>query len=150
MNAVLRIFQNSPSSVFAPPAVPHAKRLLRWRHPVILCLIGLFMALALPEAHAADVSGTWLMAVKYGEINGTPTFILNQRDGNVTGTFKGLLGEAPVAGTVTGDAIKMSFKTQSQGQDLDVVYTGTVAGDSMSGKVEFVGAGEGTFTGKKQ
>jgi len=42
-----------------------------------------------------------------------------------------------------------STKTQRQGQDLEVVYTGAVDGDKMSGKVEFVGAGEGTFTGKK-
>jgi hypothetical protein len=123
---------------------------MRRRHPVILCLLALFVALAPPEAHAADVSGTWVMAVKFGEINGAPTFILSQQDDKVTGSFKGQLGEAVVAGTVTGNAIKLSFKTQSQGQDLEVVYTGTVDGDSMSGKVEFVGSGEGTFTGKKK
>ena len=116
----------------------------------MLCLGVLFVALAPPPAQAADVSGTWLMAVKYGEINGTPTFVLSQQGDNVSGSFKGQLGEANVTGTATGNAIKLSFKTKSQGQDLDVIYSGTVDGDSMSGKVEFVGAGEGTFTGKRK
>lgn len=145
MDAVLRIFRNDSLRGFALFATR-----MRRHHPVILCLVALFAALAPPEARAADVSGTWVMAVKFGEINGAPTFTLTQRDDNVTGTFKGLLGEAAVAGAVTGNAIKLSFKTQSQGQDLDVVYTGTVDGDSMSGKVQFVGAGEGTFTGKRK
>jgi len=127
MNASLRIFRNT----------------------LMFCLVALVVALA-PAAHAADVTGTWLMAVKFGEINGTPTFTLTQHDDKVTGTFKGQLGEADVTGTVTGSAVKLSFKTQRQGQDLDVVYTGTVDGDNMSGKVEFVGAGEGTFTGKRK
>jgi len=126
MNAGLRIFRNT----------------------VMLCLVALFGAMA--PAHAADITGTWLMAVKFGEINGTPTFTLAQHDGKVTGTFKGQLGDANVTGTVTGNAIMLSFKTERQGQDLDVIYTGTVDGDSMSGKVEFVGAGEGTFTGKRK
>jgi hypothetical protein len=121
-----------------------------FRNAAVLFLVALFVAVAPPAAHAADVSGTWRMAVKFGEINGTPTFVLTQHGDNVAGTFKGQLGEADVTGTVTGNAIKLSFKTKSQGQDLDVIYAGTVDGDSMSGKVEFVGAGEGTFTGKKK
>jgi hypothetical protein len=127
MNADLRIFRSS----------------------VMLGLVAFFVAMA-SAAHAADVTGTWLMAVKFGEINGTPSFVLSQQGDKVTGTFKGQLGEANVIGAVTGNAIKLSFKTKNQGQDLDVVYSGTVDGDSMSGKVEFVGAGEGTFTGKKK
>jgi hypothetical protein len=120
-----------------------------FRSTVMLGLVALFVAMA-SAAHAANVTGTWLMAVKFGEINGTPTFVLSQQGDKVTGTFKGQLGEANVIGAVTGNAIKLSFKTKNQGQDLDVVYSGTLDGDSMSGKVEFVGAGEGTFTGKKK
>jgi D-glucosaminate-6-phosphate ammonia-lyase len=140
MKSVLCIFRSAPLRAI----------LMSGRHLAGLCLVALFVALAPPAAHATDVSGTWLMAVKFGEINGTPTFVLTQRDDKVTGTFKGLLGEADVSGTVTGNAITLAFKTQSQGQDLQVVYTGTVDGDSMSGKVEFVGAGDGTFTGKRR
>jgi hypothetical protein len=110
----------------------------------------LFVALAPPAAHATDVSATRLMAVKFGKVNGTPTFVLTQRDDKATGTFKGLVGEADVSGTVTGQRDQIILQDAEPGADLEVVYTGTGDGDSMSGKVEFIGAGEGTFTGKKK
>jgi hypothetical protein len=37
----------------------------------------------------------------------------------------------------------------AQGADLSVTYQGTVAVDTMKGKVSLGDLGEGTFTGKK-
>jgi hypothetical protein len=120
------------------------------RPSLIACLAGLFLAVAPPAASAADVSGTWTMLVTFGDLRGNPTFVLKQQGDKVIGTFSGALGEAAVTGTVTDSAVMLSFKTHPAGQELDVVYTGTVAGDSMSGKVTFVGSGEGTFAGKRK
>jgi hypothetical protein len=99
----------------------------------------------------ADVSGTWIMTVQTQAGSGTPTFTLVQKGDQITGSYKGQLGEAPVTGTVKGNSITLTYKINAQGQDLDVVYTGTLDGDKITdGKLKLGSFGDGTFTGKKQ
>jgi hypothetical protein len=98
----------------------------------------------------ADVSGTWIMNVETGAGTGTPTFVLVQKGGQLSGTYKGQFGDAPVTGTVKGNDITITYKVNAQGQDLEIVYTGTLDGDKVSGKVKLGSLGDGTFSGKKQ
>lgn len=108
-------------------------------------------ALAIAQvAGAADVTGTWIMAVETGAGSGTPTFVLVQKGDSLTGNYKGQLGEAPVTGSVTGDDVVIEYKIDAQGQTLAVKYSGKVAGNTMSGKVSLGQFGEGTFKGTKQ
>ena len=97
----------------------------------------------------ANVTGKWTMTVTTQAGTGSPTFDLKQEGANVTGTYKGQLGEAPVTGSVKGDDLTLNIKISAQGQELAVVYTGKVDGNSVSGKVSLGELGEGTFTGKK-
>jgi len=101
-------------------------------------------------AGAADVTGTWIMAVETGAGSGSPTFVLVQKGDALTGSYKGQLGEAQVTGSVSGDDVVIEYKVDAQGQTLAVKYTGKVAGNSMSGKVSLGQLGEGTFKGTKQ
>jgi len=97
----------------------------------------------------ANVTGTWTMNVETQAGTGTPTFTLTQKGTDVTGNYKGTLGEAPVTGTVKGNDVTLKYTINAQGMELAVTYTGTVEGDSMKGKVSLGDLGEGTFTGKK-
>jgi hypothetical protein len=101
-------------------------------------------------ASAADVTGTWLMAVETGAGSGSPTFILVQKGEALSGSYKGQLGEAQVTGTVKGDEVTIEYKVEGQGGTLAVKYSGKTDGKTMSGKVSLGQLGEGTFTGKKQ
>jgi hypothetical protein len=101
-------------------------------------------------ASAADVTGTWIMAVETGAGSGSPTFILVQKGDVLSGSYKGMLGEAPVSGTVKGDEVTIEYKVEGQGQTLAVKYSGKTDGKTMSGKVSLGQLGEGTFTGTKQ
>lgn len=103
------------------------------------------------SAFAADanVTGEWDMSVETQAGTGTPHFSLKQDGGKLTGTYKGMLGEAPVTGTVKGNDVTISFEVNAQGTDLAVSYTGTVDGATMKGTVKLGDLGEGTFTGKK-
>jgi hypothetical protein len=101
-------------------------------------------------ASAADVTGTWIMAVETGAGSGSPTFILVQKGEALSGSYKGQLGEAQVTGTVKGDEVTIEYKVEGQGQTLAVKYSGKTDGKTMSGKVSLGQLGEGTFTGKKQ
>ena len=97
----------------------------------------------------ANVAGEWDFTVETQAGTGTPHFSLKQDGSNVTGTYKGQLGEAPVTGTVKGNELTINFKVNAQGTDLAITYTGTVDGSSIKGKVSLGELGEGSFTGKK-
>ena len=101
-------------------------------------------------AAAADVTGTWIMAVETGAGSGSPTFVLVQKGEALSGSYKGMLGEAQVTGTVKGDEVTIEYKVEGQGQTLAVKYSGKTDGKTMSGKVSLGQLGEGTFTGTKQ
>jgi opacity protein-like surface antigen len=97
----------------------------------------------------ANVAGEWDMTVETQAGTGNPHFSLKQDGGKITGTYKGMLGESPVTGSVNGNDISLSFQVNAQGMDLAVSYTGTVDGATMKGTVKLGDLGEGTFTGKK-
>jgi len=92
-----------------------------------------------------DVTGTWILYAEGDGNSGTPTFTFQQKGENLTGTYQGILGEADVTGTITGDQIEFTFEAE-----IVVVYKGTVDGDEMKGTCDYSEYGSGTFTGKRE
>lgn len=99
-----------------------------------------------------NLTGKWLFTVETSAGNGTPTVTLKQDGEKLTGHYSSAqLGEAELTGTIKGNDMKFAFGTDVQGVHLDVTYTGTVESkDSLKGKVNLGGLGEGTFTAKRQ
>ena len=102
------------------------------------------------QAAKVDVTGKWACTVETSAGAGSPTFTFKQDGEKLTGHYVGTFGEADLTGTVKGADIKFSFSVDVQGTKLDETYTGTVDKDSMKGKVDIAGIGEGTFAGKRQ
>ncbi len=115
----------------------------------VIAAVLLMMTLPAVAADTANVAGEWALTVETPNGTGTPSVIFKQDGESLTGTYKGRLGEAPIKGTVKGNAIKFSVTLSVQGQDLEIEYSGTVDGDSMKGKAKFGDFGEGNFTGKR-
>lgn len=114
--------------------------------------IALLACACLPGAVSAadvNVAGRWELTVETQMGTGTPHFDLEQNGSAVTGTYQGQFGEAPVSGTIKGKDLQLSFKVNAQGMDYEIVYTGTVEGDTIQGKVSLGDAMQGTFTGKR-
>jgi len=97
-----------------------------------------------------DVSGTWAFQVEFSGGTGNPTMSFKQDGEKLTGHYSGQLGEAPLAGTIKGNAIEFSIDVDIQGTAAHIVYSGTVDKDSMKGTVKLGDLGEGTFTAKKK
>ena len=109
------------------------------------------LALSLAPVLAADVTGTWNLAVELSVGSGNPTIVLKQQGEKLTGTYTGTLGEAPVQGKITGDNVEFWFEAEAAGQKFRATYKGTVkSGNSMQGTVDYSGIGDGTFTAKKK
>ena len=117
---------------------------------MMLVSVAAIGALSLPALAAdANVAGTWTMTVESQMGTSNPVFTLTQKGTELAGTYKGQLGEAPVKGTVKGNAVELKYNINAQGMDVAVTYSGTVEGDAMKGKVSLGELGEATFTGKK-
>src|SRR5262245_12277789 len=97
-----------------------------------------------------DVTGTWSFQVETDAGSGTPTMTFKQEGEKLSGHYSGQLGEAPIVGTLKGNAIEFTIDVSVQGADLHIVYSGTVEKDSMKGKVKLGDLSEGTFTAKKK
>ena len=119
---------------------------------LLIAAIALAMPIALLGQSAVDVTGKWVFTVETSAGSGTPTVTLKQDGEKLTGHYSSAqLGEAELTGSVKGTTITFMFGTEVQGTHLDVTYSGTVEGkDSMKGKINLGGLGEGTFVGKKQ
>jgi hypothetical protein len=94
----------------------------------------------------ADVSGVWNVEVDLGGNTGNPVFTFKQKGEELTGKYKGQLGEADLKGKVTGNKIEFSFAVGDLGK---AVYTGTIENDTMKGKAKYGDQLEGTWTGKR-
>jgi hypothetical protein len=67
----------------------------------------------------------------------------------IGGNFTGDAGAAPVSGTIDGDAVAFAATVTTPMGQMELKFSGTVAGDSVSGQVQFGSFGSGTFTGEK-
>jgi hypothetical protein len=75
---------------------------------------------------------------------------LTQNGQKVTGTAASPLGaEGPVSGTCKANVLTLAQKLQSPMGEIQLDWTGTVTGNTISGNVKFGDIGNGAFTGSK-
>jgi hypothetical protein len=119
---------------------------------LLVAVLSMAMPIALVAQSSVDVTGKWVFTVETSAGSGMPTVTLKQDGEKLTGHYSSqTFGEVDLTGSVKGTAINFMFGADVQGTHLDVTYSGTVEGkDSMKGKVNLGGLGEGTFTAKRQ
>ena len=111
--------------------------------------VSMILALALPLV-AADVTGKWTFQVDLDMGSGSPMFTFEQDGEQLTGTYSGALGSAPLKGTVKEDRIEFTFEGDYDGQQFTVQYTGTISADeTMKGKCDYAGQASGTWTARR-
>jgi hypothetical protein len=90
------------------------------------------MAIAADEP--AKVAGTWEMTSQSPRGSRTQTMTVTQDGATIKGTIKGQRGESPLEGIVTGNKLSFTVKRDTPNGTFTIEYTGTVDGDSMTGK----------------
>src|SRR5579872_1033891 len=97
---------------------------------------------------AADITGTWSAEVMLDAGSGTATFVFEQKGETFSGTYSGVLGQAKLAGKITGDQVEWSFDGGPAGK---VTFKGALDGAAkMKGTAEYGQLGKGTFTAEKK
>lgn len=112
----------------------------------------LLTLMAASAAWAVDYSGAWDADVELDGGSGTAHFEWKQTGGKLTGTYSGLMGDAKVTGTVSGDRIEWTFSSNPDGGDtVTVNYRGHLASDgTIQGECDYGPLGKGTFTARKK
>ena len=126
------------------------------------------VALSLPaetqaqESTTPDISGEWQLTREGGRGGGGrgggggrrgaggPTAMAIEQDGNTfTGTLELRFGTSDIEeGTINGDEVSFKVSFESPRGTIEMVYTGTIEGDTMSGTVSGGFGGVGNITWK--
>lgn len=101
------------------------------------------------EKPAATMTGTWAIEAHHSAGTSTPTVTITQTGEKLTGKYVGSYGEAPLTGTIKGTEFTFTVEIGTE-QKVEVVYTGTLDGNTIKGSLTMGEMGEGTFTGKRK
>jgi hypothetical protein len=105
---------------------------------ILILFAGLLLMVG--SAIAQDVAGEWEMTTTGGRAGrgggggGAQTFTIVQDGEKITVTMAGRMGEMTGEGTIKENKIEWTFTMETPRGNMEMSYTGTVDGDSMSGK----------------
>lgn len=111
----------------------------------LLALIAAAGVMLPVAARAQSLGGDWDagMNTPGGTINFGLSFTVH--GDTVTGTVHRSAGDVPLYGTIRRDTVTFSYTVQYNGNDLTLTMTAKLAGDSLSGTVDFAGQGSDQF-----
>jgi hypothetical protein len=98
------------------------------------------------------LAGTWeLEVIQDGNVVSEPTIKLTQGDDGLKGHYASpVTGEGPVEKVeINGKAFTIRIKREFNGEDVALVYSGQLDGDTIKGKLDLAGQGTLDFTGKR-
>jgi len=108
-------------------------------------------AVAMPLAVSsgkAEVAGSWVVQVQTDQ--GPASLALSQNGDEISGNYKGALGEAPIRGSIKGNQITLFITVNSKGNDTTIVYSGIVEKGLMKGTVNVGNLENGSWTAKRE
>ena len=102
------------------------------------------------EPPAADMNGIWLLSLNNDSQEATAELEVSE-DGTVSGVIRGERGDQEITdGWVSGNEFSITATASMRpGQQVEIVYTGTVEGDRIEGNASFGGTANMDFTGTR-
>jgi hypothetical protein len=82
------------------------------------------------QANAAD--GTWTMTMETPQGNMDAQMDLATKDGQLSGVLHSPQGDAPLTGSLSGTALKLTLNVDTPQGAMSIEFTGDVDGDTIS------------------
>jgi uncharacterized pyridoxal phosphate-dependent enzyme len=99
---------------------------------------------------AANVSGRWLVEIRYAAGTTTHTLHLQQNGNRLEGIHQGDFLTRDVAGAIRGDAVTLaSSVTERHGDSLNYRFSGTVSGETIGGSLDMGEYLSATWTARR-
>jgi uncharacterized pyridoxal phosphate-dependent enzyme len=90
-----------------------------------------------PAPPVTNLSGRWDIEIQYTASKTTHAIHIQQNDNRLEGTHQGNFLAREISGTISGDAVSLtSIVTERHGDALTYRFSGTVAGELMSGSLD--------------
>lgn len=102
-----------------------------------------------PVSAEVDLAGEWLVTFTGPTGPAEYTMFVAQEGTRVTGRMTSASGEFPLRGSIEGEQFRIVWALPDQGRMLDIVFTGTVNGDTLDGKAMLGKSGEGPVHGER-
>jgi len=96
-----------------------------------------------------SVDGNWNLTMQTPMGNRDVKLALQSSGSELSGNFEGGQGSAPVKGTVNGNDVAFGATINGAMGQMDLQFTGTQDGDSMSGNVAFGAFGSGSWNASR-
>jgi len=105
-----------------------------------------------PKPPAVDVTGEWEVEIEFAASRGTHRLFLRQKEHALDGSHRGDFVERALTGTIDGADVEIrSTQTEREdGNSLRYTFTGTVAGDTMSGSLDMGEYLDGRWTARRR
>jgi uncharacterized pyridoxal phosphate-dependent enzyme len=103
-----------------------------------------------PKPPVADLSGPWEIEIQYTASKTIHRLHLQQNGNQLEGTQRGNFLARDIAGTISGDVVSLTSNvTERHGDALRYAFTGTVAGNTMSGVLDMGEYLKATWVGRR-
>jgi hypothetical protein len=99
-----------------------------------------------PSSAPVKIDGSWTLTVQYLRGEGTQKFTLRQEGGEVNGRHDGEHYNGRLRGRVRGDQVELRTVMEVPGNPIHWTFTGSVQGNSMSGKADMGEYGPASWT----
>lgn len=110
------------------------------------------IALATPAFADIDLAGEWNVTFTGPQGPADYTMFVAQEGTRITGRMTSPSGEFPIRGAIEGDKadrFRISWALPDNGRMLEIVFVGTVDGDTLTGTARIGKSGEGPVTGER-
>ena len=112
-------------------------------------LLALLLAFAGRLAAQANMSGEW--AVIFSTPQGPTEFTMYvvQEGPRLSGRLTSDAGEFPLRGTMNGSEFTITWELPDAGKLVEITFTGTVEGETLSGSAKLGTRGSGALSGTR-
>jgi len=97
----------------------------------------------------ADVAGNWRVEFVSPSGDHAVNMTINQNGRALTGRVVDEYGEFPAKGTIEGNQITVSWVVPEDGEQVEIVMKGTVAGETIEGVARLGNIGEGSLSARR-
>ncbi len=121
----------------------------RYLAAMFALVLGLAVAAPL-HAQAGPADGNWTVTMETPQGSMNAMMDLATKDGQLSGTLHSDQGDAPLTGTLSGKALKLTLNVDTPQGALSIEFTGDVDGDTISnGQANLGDLGSMAWTAKR-